>query len=153
MQLFRETQDFFMPYRNETREELTTRPPLIREETPIDVVNAQFINGAMRMLEKAGASFKIQDKYGKLYGTLVVAEVKKPRKKRIARYKRGELINFYMPFLEKDTPVGGQFYIPTGNYPAEHVRSALCSTLSGLWGLKSYTTTIDKDLVLVTRLS
>lgn len=138
---------FNLPY--SYREE---RPSVTREASPVDVINMQFINGAMRMLEKAGASFKIQDKYGALYGTLVITEVKKPRKKRVTRYKRGELVNFYMPFVEKDTPVGGQFFVPAGNYPPEHVRSALCSTLSGLWGLKSYTTTVDNDLVLVTRL-
>jgi hypothetical protein len=112
----------------------------------------QFINGAIKMLEKAGASFKIQDKYGMMYGTLALPEPKKTRKKRVTRYKRGELINFYTPYLEKDTPVGEQFYVPVGNYPAEHIRSALCSTLSGLWGLKSYSTTIEGDLVLITRL-
>lgn len=126
-----------------------------RPLAPVDLVNAQFINGAIKMLEKAGASFKIVDKYGVEYGTLVLQEEvkpKKPRKKRVTRYQRGELIGFYMQYIEKDIHVGGQFYVPVGNYPAEHVRSAVCSTLSTMWGQKSYNTHVDGDLVLVTRL-
>jgi len=140
------------------------RPPralLNREDmnvvptTPVDLINAQFINGAIKMLEKAGALYKIKDKYGAHYGTLVLQEEvapKKTRKKRVARYTRGELSNFYMQYLEKDVAVGGQFYVPTGNYTAEHIRKAVCSTLSTVWGTASYKTHVDGDLVLVTRL-
>ena len=122
---------------------------------PVDLVNKQFITGAVKMLEKAGASFKIVDKYGVTFGTLVLQQEvapKKPRKKRVTRYQRGELTSFYMQYLEKDIHVGGQFYVPAGNYPAEHIRSAVCSTLSTMWGQKSYNTHVDGDLILVTRL-
>jgi len=132
------------------REPVKAVPP-----TPVDLINAQFINGAIKMLEKAGASYKIKDKYGAEYGTLVLQEEvapKKPRKKRVARYTRGELSNFYMQYLEMNIGVGEQFYVPTGNYPAEHIRSAVCSTLSTVWGAASYKTHVDGDLVLVTRL-
>jgi hypothetical protein len=132
------------------REDMNVVPP-----TPVDLINAQFINGAIKMLEKAGALYKIKDKYGAHYGTLVLQEEvppKKPRKKRVARYPRGELLNFYEQYLEMHIGVGEQFYVPTGNYPAEHIRSAVCNSLTKVWGVKSYNTRVDGDLVLVTRL-
>ena len=153
MKLDREIQPDFFNTIARREERIMPRQPVPRPESHLDLVNQQFIHGAIKMLEKAGAVFRIEDRYGASYGTLVLPEPKKLRKPRVSRYKRGELINFYMPYLEKDTPVGGQFYVPVGEYPAEHIRSALCSTLSGLWGLKSYTTHIDDGLVLVTRLS
>jgi hypothetical protein len=50
----------------------------------IDIVNAQLINGAIKMLERTGAVFKIVDKYGTQYGNLNLEDVapKKARKKR-----------------------------------------------------------------------
>ena len=113
----------------------------------ISIASNQLVNMAVRSLTQAGVKFKVIGHDGAEYGDLEV--VKEKKTKRQMRYPRGTLKNYYEQFLVPDIEVGGMFAVPSGEFPPEHIRGAICSQLGQMWGDGSYKSTIDKDGVVI----
>jgi hypothetical protein len=114
----------------------------------LNTASNQLVNMAVRSLTQAGVKFKVIGHDGAEYGDLEVVKASN-RKKREQRYPRGMLKNYYEQFLVPDLEVGGMFAVPSGDFPPEHIRGAVCSQLGGMWGKDSYKSTIDKDGVVI----
>ena len=114
----------------------------------INTASNQLVSMAVRSLTQAGVKFKVIGHDGTEYGDLEVVKAS-TRKKREQRYPRGTLKKYYETYLVPDLEVGGMFAVPSGDFPPEHIRGAVCSQLGHLWGKDTYKSTIDKDGVVI----
>lgn len=99
------------------------------------------VSRAIALLNAAKVQYKILTEDGAEYGTLQVVYPK--QKKRIYTRPRGEMRDYYLPFV-KDQQPGETVRIPFGPYEAEDIRGPLCGYCSINWGNGSYITTIDR---------
>lgn len=112
-------------------------------------IEKQVLTKVESVLGALKLQYAIIDSTGKKHGSLNVASDKKP--KRAFKYKWGALSGYIRPLLS-DLPVNTSKEIPIGVFDAENVRIAISNHALKNWGKSSYSTTVKKNSVQVTRL-
>lgn len=103
---------------------------------------------ALAQLNAIGAMYKIIMPDGAEYGTLVAVPPKpeKERKRRPNMYPKGEMIAYWMPFMENAKP-GDVVLIPKDKFDLESLRGGITSWCTRNWGSDSVITAKRDDQV------
>lgn len=99
------------------------------------------VSRAIALLNAAQAQYKIITEDGAEYGGLTVVVPK--AKKRIHTRPRGELRDYYLPYLI-NMQAGQTVSVPAGPYELEDLRGPITSYCSTHWGNGSYITSINR---------
>ena len=107
---------------------------------------------ALTMLTAIGCTFAVIDPDGNKHGTLELAEQKSDRKRLSPAFPRGEVNDYFRPFVE-NMKVGDVVEIPAGKFGVERVRGSVCSWFVRYRGKGSANTFVTKDTVQVMRIN
>jgi len=101
------------------------------------------------MLQNMGCTYLIKTPDGEVHSTLPKEFEKK---KRVITVKHGAIKQHVTPYVEQLQP-GQSVYIPVNNFPIYSVQSSAGQVAKGLWGERSWMTTLhrDKDAVELLR--
>jgi hypothetical protein len=97
------------------------------------------VEKAMRLLDATGCQYRICTPDGKWFGDLKIE-----RKKRNYKYPKGEKVAFLRQHLNS-IAIGKVIKVPCDKYDLSDLQKSISSHLSKTLGLKSHTTTINRD--------